>query len=50
MIREDIASRAKKIKASKEEDIAKKKTTDTGEKPEQVIVDPDIRSVTGQIR
>jgi len=50
MIREEIAAKAKKIKAAKEENNAKKKTTDTGEKPEQVIVDPEINSLTGQVR
>jgi hypothetical protein len=45
-----IAEKVKRLRKEKEEDASKKKVTDTGQKPDQIVLDPEIQSITGQIR
>jgi hypothetical protein len=49
--REIIAERVKRLRIKKDtEDASKKKVTDSGQKPDQIVLDPEIHSITGQIR
>jgi hypothetical protein len=48
--RQIIAEKVKKLRKDKEEDASKKKVTDTGSQPDQIVVDPEVQSITGQVR